>query len=198
LAGAHSRDGRATLLGTIGGSDTSACRLDDEVRIRARLTAPAYCYLIALHPDGSTELYYPEGEAGEATPPPLSDRLSYPVGENVSPLTDGVGLQAYVLVASREPLPAYSAWKARLGDLPWGHIKADGIWHYDGQRYEQLALRRSVPRPTAVAVPAPFKSTCDALAKVPGIHAIDAWAFPVRSKESTQTAGAPARGPGGP
>jgi serine/threonine protein kinase len=194
----HSRGDGTAILGTIGVDDTSVCLSNDEVRIRARLSAPAYCYLIALHPDGSTQLYYPEGDAGEATPPPLADRLSYPLGNNLSPLTDGVGLQAYVLVASRERLPAYREWKARLGDLPWGRTRAEGVWHYDGQQFEPCPRRRSAPRPARVAVPAPFEAACRALRQAPGIDAIDAWAFPVRSKDSTQTAGAPAQGPGGP
>jgi serine/threonine protein kinase len=195
---AHTRQDGETDLGIIGVDDTSVCLFDDEVRIRAWLNAPAYCYLIALHPDGSTQLYYPEGEAGEDTPPPLSDRLSYPAGNNVSPLTDGVGLQAYVLVASRQRLPAYREWKARLGDLPWGQTRAEGVWHYDGQQFEPRSRRRSVPRPAAVDVPAPFEAASRALRQAPGIDAIDAWAFPVLSKDSTQTAGAPAQGPGGP
>jgi predicted Ser/Thr protein kinase len=194
----HSRGDGATDLGTIGVDDASDCLFNDEVRIRARLSGPAYCYLIALHPDGSTQLYYPEGDAGEATPPPLSDRLSYPAGTNLSPLTDGVGLQAYVLVASRQRLPAYREWKARLGDLPWGQTRAEGVWHYDGQQFEPRSRRRSVPRPAGVAVPAPFAAACRALRQAPGIDAIDAWAFPVRSKDSTQTAGAPPQEPGGP
>jgi hypothetical protein len=181
----HSRGDGKVVLGIIGVDDTSTCRFNDEIRIRARFSAPAYCYLIALHPDGSTQLYYPEGEAGESLRPPLSDRVSYPLGDNYSPLTDGVGLQAYVLVASRTPLPPYSEWKARLGNLPWGEIKAEGIWHYDGQQYERLPKRRSDPRPAADAVPARFVSTCNALSHVPGIDAIDAWVFPVLPKDET-------------
>jgi hypothetical protein len=197
----HSRGDGSTILGTIGGDDTSACLFNDEVRIRARLSAPAYCYLIALHPDGSTQLYYPEGEAEEALPPPLSDKLSYPRGYNRSPLTDGVGLQAYVLVASRKPLPPYSEWKARLGNLPWRATRSEGVWHYDGQQYERLPKQRSTPRPGADAPPAPFASTCAALAQVRDIEAIDAWAFPVLPKDETPsspTDHAPVRKPGGP
>jgi hypothetical protein len=191
----HSRDGGTTILGTIGVSDTSACRSEDAVRIKARLTAPAYCYLIALHPNGSTELYHP---GDEAVPPPLSNRLSYPLDNHLSPLTDGVGLQAFVLVASREPLPPYAQWKARLGDLPWGATQAEGVWHYDGQQFEPRSRRRSEPRPAAVVVPAPFEAACRALRQVPGIEAIDAWAFPILPKESASPDPAPDQTPGGP
>jgi hypothetical protein len=133
----HSRDEgeQSTPLGTIGRDDTSACLRGDWIRIDARLSAPAYCYLIALHPTGDIELYYPEGEseeAAEATPPPLSHDLSYPsdpLGKNLkSPLTDGVGFQAFVLVVSRKPLPPYSEWKkARLGNLPWAGHRRLGV-----------------------------------------------------------------------
>jgi hypothetical protein len=161
----HSREDES--LGTIGMDDSSACLFDDEIHIRARLNAPAYFYLIALHPTGDIELYYPEGEseeAAEATPPPLSHDLSYPsdpLGKDLkSPLTDGVGLQAFVLVASRKPLPPYSEWKkARLGNLPWAATKAEGVWHYDGQRSRGSpsggAARARVPMPHPRRSPRP-------------------------------------------
>jgi serine/threonine protein kinase len=192
----HSRGDGSTFLGTIGVDDTSVCLDNDEVQIHAWLNTLAYCYLIALHPNGSIELYYPEGAAGEATPPPLSDQVSYLLGNNLSPLTDGVGLQAFVLVASRQPLPAYSQWQAQLGSLPWGKTRAEGIWHYDGQQYKQFSKLRSDPRPAAV--PAPFASACRALAQGPGIDAIDAWAFPVLPQEPAPTSGAPVQDQGGP
>jgi serine/threonine protein kinase len=193
----HSRGDGSTFLGTIGLDDTSVCLDNDEVRIHAWLNTPAYCYLIALHPNGSTQLYYPEGEAGEATSPPLSDRVSYPLGNNLSPLTDGVGLQAYVLVASRQPLPPYSEWKTRLRSLPWGATQTEGVWHYDGQQYQRFSKRRSDPRPAA-DVPAPFAAACRALAQGPGIQAIDAWAFPVLPQEPEVTNSAPVQDRDGP
>jgi hypothetical protein len=175
--------GGSPSLGMIGLDDISDCREDDDVRIHARLSAPAYFYLIALHPNGSTQLYYP---SDEATPPPISDRLSYPLGDETSPLTDGVGLQGYVLIASRRSLPAYSEWKSRLGDLAWTGTKAEGVWHYDGEQFERLPKRRSNPRP-GVEVPISFASACRILARVPDVDAIDAWAFPVLPKADAPT-----------
>jgi predicted Ser/Thr protein kinase len=180
----HIRD-RRTSLGTIGVSDTTPCRADDDVRIRVRLNGPAYCYLIALHPDGTTQLYHPESDA---SPPQPSDLLSYPLGNDLSPLTDGVGLQAFVLVAARDPLPSYSEWLTRLGSIPWGRTSSPGIWHYDGRQFERLPRRRSAPRTGAEAVPALFESACRALADAPGVDAIDAWAFPVAPGEVPATA----------
>ena len=130
----HHRPGQG-LLGRIG-AESQAGQAEDEVRVSARLNEPAYCYLIALHPNGQTQLYYPE----DATrPPPRAAELSYPLQpELVSPLSDGVGLQAYVLVASRRPLPPYAAWRARLGTLPWQSTGAAGVWRYDGRAFDRL------------------------------------------------------------
>ncbi|HLM88539.1 MAG TPA: SEFIR domain-containing protein [Streptosporangiaceae bacterium] len=171
------RPGRG-LLGRIG-ADTQAGQAEDEVRVSARLNAPAYCYLIALHPNGQTQLYYPE----DATKPPRrTAALSYPLQpELVSPLTDGVGLQAYVLVASRRPLPPYAAWRAHLGALPWQSTgTAEGVWRYDGRAFERLGgVNRSEPRRASDLAP-PFVETCRVLAADPAVEAIQAWAFTVR------------------
>ena len=171
------RPGRG-LLGRIG-ADTQAGQSEDEVRVSARLNAPAYCYLIALHPNGQTQLYYPEDATA---PPPRTAELSYPLqAELVSPLTDGVGLQGYVLVASRRPLPPYTEWRARLGALPWQSTGAAGVWRYDGRAFDRLGgQERSVPRRSSDAAPPPFVATCRALAANPAVEAIQAWAFPVR------------------
>jgi len=171
------RPGRG-LLGQIG-ADTQAGQAGDEVRVSARLNTPAYCYLIALHPNGQTQLYYPE----DATkPPPQTAELSYPLEpDRVSPLTDGVGLQAYVLVASRRTLPPYAAWRAHLGALPWQSTgTGEGVWRYDGRAFERLGgVNRSDPRRASDLAP-PFVETCRVLAADAAVEAIQAWAFPVR------------------
>ena len=171
------RPGRG-LLGRIG-ADTQAGQAEDEVRVSARLNAPAYCYLIALHPNGQTQLYYPE----DATKPPRrTAALSYPLQpELVSPLTDGVGLQAYVLVASRRPLPPYAGWRAHLRALPWQSTgTAEGVWRYDGRAFDRLGgVDRSETRRASDLAP-PFVEICRVLAADAAVEAIQAWAFPVR------------------
>jgi hypothetical protein len=44
------------------------------------------------------------------------------------------GMQAYVVVASRQPLPAYQEWKRdRAGASPWQKLEAkSGVWRSDG------------------------------------------------------------------
>lgn len=170
------------LLGTVG-NDSSACWFDDIVRIRAKLSAPAYMYLVALHPNGQTQLYYPENESKQ---PRRSGELTYPPGgEDYSPLTDGTGQQVFVLVVSEQPLPPFREWLDRMGELPWRPTPADsgGVWHYDGHSFERLGPEeRSHPRKPATSVPAAFAETCRELASRPGVHSIQAWAFPVRAK----------------
>src|SRR5262249_22207297 len=41
-------------------------KINDSVRVFARLSAPAYCYLIAFNPDGSEQLCHPAWEEDRA------------------------------------------------------------------------------------------------------------------------------------
>jgi hypothetical protein len=179
-----------TLLGTIGENDSGPILDNDQISIRAQLSAPAYYYLIALHPNGEYKLYYPEGGTGEETPPTLSSELSYPsdpLGKGMrSLLTNGVGLQGYVLVVSRKPLPPYRVWRSQLGHLPWTATQAKRVWHYDGLRFEPRPKVRSDPVSAGNPAPEPFALTCDALKKGPGIDAIEAWAFPVLPEDEAK------------
>jgi serine/threonine protein kinase len=176
------------LIGLIG-ADSQHCWFDDAVRVRARLSAPAYGYLIALHPNGQTQLYYPENET---TPPRRFLELSYPAGaELYSPLTDGTGLQAFALVVTEQPLPPYREWIDRGGALPWrpAGSDAEGVWRYDGRSFERLDPgQRSNPRRLAAPAPPFFVEACRSLATRPEVRSIQAWAFPVRPKATPATA----------
>lgn len=103
------------------GVRTFTARIQDDVRITAKLSGPAYAYIIAFCPDGKEVLCYPED--GHA-PPLRTDRPSYPFEgppENVYRLEDGTGVIAFTLVVSRSPLPAYEEWRRGLGTGPWRH-----------------------------------------------------------------------------
>src|SRR5262249_20017618 len=54
-------DRTATLmeLGRVGSATADVVRVDDEVRVHAKLEAPAYAYLLALNPDGRIQVCIP-------------------------------------------------------------------------------------------------------------------------------------------
>jgi hypothetical protein len=165
-------------LGIIG-VDSFAALSEDDVRVAARLSAPAYCYLIALNPDGRPQLCYPQDES---TPPARVAAVVYPPDPGSGfGLTDGTGLQAFALVASRRPLPPYAEWSARAGALPWGRAEASRGWRYDGRRFEPLETERGVVRPLA-GPPSELIAACGALERRVGCDAIRVEAFPVKAK----------------
>jgi serine/threonine protein kinase len=165
------------------GKVSSQTREDDRVEVLARLDAPAYSYLIALNPDGKDQLWHPE----DASIAP-SQAVEIGPGQDRFCLTDGPGLQAFVAVASRRPLPPYEAWSATAGlRQRWKHVAADdvgGVWEYkDGQlkhiSSSSRGTREKLPGAEAVA---PFREVCDYLRKLPDVAAVQAIAFPVRPK----------------
>ncbi len=167
-------------LGAIGLA-TEPVLFDDDVKVHAQLNAPAYCYLIALNPDGKAQLCHP---TRSTVAPPKSDEIEYPLESLYFPLTDGVGLQAFVLLASREPLPSFADWEGR-GGLHWGTIPGDdaGVWGFDGHNFEPLVSdRRGEPRKRS-GEPVEFREVCEYVVKLPGVNAVRALVFPVGSKE---------------
>jgi hypothetical protein len=163
------------------GEDVPACRANDLVQVRARLTAPAYCYLLALHPNGQVQCYIP---ADDKTRPPRLSEIAYPAdpGEG-SPLADGTGLQAFVLLAFERSMPPYREWLDRVGTLPWrpSGPDAEGVWRFDGHTFERIdPLARSEPRKLVLPLQSAFDATCRFLAAQPEVRAIEARAFPVQ------------------
>jgi hypothetical protein len=137
--------------------------------------------LIALNPDGSEQLCHP---ASRKVAPPASVVLSYPPDpKDGYGLTDGVGLQAFVLIASRRPLPPYAEWRRGLGDLPWKPARSAAVWRYDGETFETDSQRGTV-RPRA-DFPTPLEAACRLLKARPGVEAIRALAFPVQPASGT-------------
>jgi serine/threonine protein kinase len=174
-------DATGQRMSRVVGNEVAACRAEDMVRILARLAAPAYCYLIALHPNGQIQLYFP---ADEKAPPPSLSEIVYPPDPNEgSPLTDGTGLQAFVVLASEQPLPPFREWRNRVGPLPWRSTgpDAEGVWRFDGRKLEPIIPQvRSEPRKLAPTKQPAFDETCRFLADCAEARAIEARAFPVR------------------
>jgi hypothetical protein len=100
-------------------------------------------------------------------------------------LTDGVGLLAFVVIASDQPLPEFEVWKVRVpGGLAWSPEPSEGLWTYDSTapagdisrfrgRLRGEVLRRE-------AVPASLDDLCGRLGRVPGVTLVHALAFPVK------------------
>lgn len=93
-------------------------------------------------------------------------------------LTDGVGLQAFVVLVSAKELPPFSNWRARLGDLPWRPTSADRAWRFDGVSRRRLGdVRGELLLSNSVLKP--FTETCDVWAGRGNIDTVYAMAFPV-------------------
>jgi hypothetical protein len=91
------------------------------------------------------ELCWPEQED---QPPPATSDPRYPrKGKDVEyGLTDGTGLQVFILAASRRPLPSYQEWKAVHGQAPWNKEKlpaelAETVWRDKGLGLEGWTQR---------------------------------------------------------
>jgi serine/threonine protein kinase len=173
----HHRGPEARPLGELG-LTSFAASTDDDVRVHARLSAPAHCYLIALNPDGKDQLCHPPAPPGGATPPARAEALDYPADpDTYFGLTDGGGVQAFVLVAARGPLPPYAAWRAAAGPPPWQRFTADGVWRFDEGRFRRLDVARGDER--IRGAPPALQRLADFLRRRTGADAVAAVAFPV-------------------
>jgi serine/threonine protein kinase len=169
---------------------------DDSVRVSARLSVPAYFFLIAFNPDGTEQLCYPEDPERPAVQyprdqdaksmtmaPARSADLRYPQDQYFEP---GIpGLQVFVLIVSAEPLPPYAEWRSRLSTIPWKSRDADGRqlrWEFDGQEISVLSGERGsvVERGPRHAAPSEFRELCDFFRSRP--EKVRAIAFPVTRK----------------
>jgi hypothetical protein len=158
------------------GINAFAGRLGQDARVQAGLNMPAYCFLIALNPDGKDQLCYPKDPR---IAPSAVSTIDYPSDPTKGfGLTDGVGTQAFVLIASRKPLPCYAKWSLAPGGLPWRPVETDIVWQYDGRNFES-EKERGDERPLA-DLPPPLEETCRALQSRPEVEAIRVLAFPVR------------------
>jgi hypothetical protein len=170
-------------IGKIGDFSFETCDID-MVRVSAQLESPAYCYLLALDPDGTVKLC-PKAEAH--TEPKLVTEIRYPAKTGYYELTGEAGAQAFVLVASRTPLPPFEMWdgKPALAQY-WKHATTDGVCIYDGYQYTpKHRVDRGEEREHAEH-PRPFEDVCKYLTKRSDVEAISAIVFPVTKQETAQ------------
>jgi hypothetical protein len=142
-------------------------RLGDVIRLEAHFSRPAYCYLIALNPDGEEVLWSPSGER-MAPAARIDLHLDWE-------LREGLGTQAFVLLATARPLPPFAEWRERHGKLPWKRLKERAGWRFDGDRLESLGPRA----PIALGDVAPFERLRDHLQALPDLDVVYFVAFPV-------------------
>jgi CHAT domain-containing protein/tetratricopeptide (TPR) repeat protein/tRNA A-37 threonylcarbamoyl transferase component Bud32 len=184
----HYRGKEGKLLGDIRHT-AEAIKLNDSVRVYARLSAPAYAYLIAFNPDGSEQLCHPawEGdqlqEARATRPEPVTEVRFFPDDKGVFSL-DSAGLQVFVLVTSTQPLPPYSEWRAGAGDIPWKPVSHGGEWRwqFNGKEFTRLPLERG-KHAERDAEPQALSSLCAFFSKRPEFEAFQVIAFPVINED---------------
>jgi serine/threonine protein kinase len=169
------------------GEEVFVTHVDDSVTVDARLSRPAYAFVIAFRPDGTPEVCFPEKDD---EPPPLTDRPRYPsesTGFNYG-LEEGAGLQAFALVVSSQPLPSFKDWWSQTQGCPWKKSAAppNVVWRADGiedvealtaDPEGQRAKGRQVEGKTPVAELAAW------LRQTPGVEAVRVLGFAVMPKE---------------
>ncbi|HSQ58805.1 MAG TPA: protein kinase, partial [Gemmata sp.] len=131
-------------IGVIG-VDHRTIELNDSVRFTVKLSAPAYCYLIAFNPDGKDQLCYPEAESEQEARgaiPHVLGEVRFPADSSKYFVLDQAGIQAFVVIASSRPLPAYREWLSLAGAAPWPKQSdrgdPGGVWRYDGASWGEL------------------------------------------------------------
>ena len=176
------------------GKDSFSARLRDHVTIEAKLSKPAYAYLIAFRPDGEMEVCFPEKETDI---PPLTDHPRYPsVSRGVDyGLNEGAGLWLFAVVASEQPLPAFRDWRARQKSVPWRGVDVprDTVFLDDGDWLETVTPGNRDRGTRGKGVAALEKKTVtdviDWLKQSKGEEAIRGIGFGVRDKESPSPQG---------
>jgi hypothetical protein len=135
----HFRGSPAIQIGIMGAPDDAA-RVDDDLRLKARFSVPAFAYVMAFNTNGTQELLYP---AAQDVLPQKGRELECPEdAASAFGLTDGPGLQAIILLASRKQLPTYIAWRSRIDSIPWTGGEGDEFWRFDGTNFESLSAEQ--------------------------------------------------------
>src|SRR5262249_26437376 len=176
----HYRGDPPVDQGAIG--DTSfAAQDDDDVRVEAALPGPMHCFLIAYNTDGAEQLCYP-GDPTDAPPAAAEVRFPFSPTKYLA-LTDGAGLQAFALVGSRRPLPAFERWRAGAGAARWEKSAESALaWRLAGPGLEPLEpLVRGAVRERGVP-PRGLEALTRFLRERRDVDVVGVVAFPVKPK----------------
>lgn len=174
-------DGKSRLLG----EEIFVARAGDTVTVAARLSRPAYAFLLAFRPDGKLEVCFPES-ADE--PPTKTDRPAYPMPPNGDRygLNDGTGLAAFALVASSAPLPSFKDWWSRRQACPWKKEEAHSglVYRANGEDpVEPLDAEGSRSKGAEAKGETPMARLAAWLRQSPGIETVQVLGFAVAAKE---------------
>jgi hypothetical protein len=180
------------------GKESFEPRVDDLVMIEVELAREGWFYLVAFNTDGKEQLLWPADprdprEGDPRTPPPRRKRLSYPLPNPQTgaprglPLNDNAdgGLQAYAVLVSASPLPAYREYEKVRGRVGWGKLPGGkGVWLGDTTGVYEARRGLGVVRGKAVDLPGvpPLTALARQL-KAGGVEQAEVLAFPVRAKE---------------
>ncbi len=163
--------------------------VEDDIQVNAEFSQPVYCFLIALNPDGTKQLCYPNHPLAIQSMP--ISNLRFPENEaSAFGLTDGTGIQAFMLLTSRKPLPAYEQWNGELKDASWPPSDAIGEWIYMQGKLQSVThpvrnqhrVSRGVIR--AMKQPTAFKQLCDTM-HAPGVFEVNSVLFEVQTRSKT-------------
>jgi serine/threonine protein kinase len=177
---------------------------NDRVILRVELSQPAHCFLLACNFDGKEQLLWPCDEqdrhnpGDSLRPPPLLETFQYPPPPRKGPdgktgrshafaLDDDKagGMQAFLVVASRNALPSYREWSHQRGAIPWRRLPATaGVWRSSGETLDPVTLTGGRTRGHVVALEGqpPLLALCN-WARGEDVDAVEGLIFPVYPRE---------------
>jgi hypothetical protein len=121
------------------GRQSFGAALGDEFNVQAKLSRPAYSFLIVFRADGQNEVLYPQDDTDV---PELTEAPHYPSKRRDERfvLEEGSGQWVVALIVSETPLPSYRDWLALHSDVPWraSEGKHGTVAWDDGQLIQQL------------------------------------------------------------
>jgi hypothetical protein len=169
-------------------------RYGDAVTLEVKLSAPAYCYILAFNFHGSEEVLWPVDEKGSPSArlaPPQAERVHFPLSGRLylelEKEKEGArsGLQAYAAAASPRPLPPFGQWRKGRSGADWKSLPAgQTVWEADAKGAYAYVLGVGADRAVLRQGPGtpPLAALCQALFG-DGVEAVEAVAFPVLPKE---------------
>lgn len=136
-------------LPPLGHQDAVLPTTSDSIEVRARLSRPAYSYIVLFRGDGRDQVLYPQDDTDI---PELTAEPRYPTKrlDVLYGLDDGPGLWLVAVIASDEPLPSYRDWRQAHPGSPWRSHPNPNMLHMvvldDGSQWKDALQTRSFTR----------------------------------------------------